>query len=885
MKFIDPVCGMEVEPSTAAGFSEYKGEKYYFCAPGCKKRFDGEPERFLSSAHFEPMPAMESQMKAASGGQKMTGAGSKLDIPIEGMSCASCAVTVEKALKGVHGVKLAAVNFANHKATVEFDANEADSGGLVAAVRSAGYDIGGAETRLGIRGMSCAACVSRVEKAIKGLPGVLEANVNLGLEEARVVYVPELVDIDAMRKAVDASGYQAVALEEEQVEDVEKERREAAYKKLKRKFIFALSFSIPILIISLTEMLPFVSSLPQEVRWILLFLLTTPVLAFAGSHFFTGAWKSFRHRAADMNTLIAVGTGSAYLYSTAATFFPFLFPAGLRHVYFDTAAVIIALILMGRVLEARAKGKTSEAIKRLIGLQPKTARVIRKGEESDIPIKDVQVGDVIVVRPGEKIPVDGIVQEGRSTIDESMITGESIPVEKGQGDEVIGATINKTGSFTFFATRVGKNTMLAQIVKLVQDAQGSKAPIQRLADIIASYFVPIVISIAILTFMLWYDFGPLPHLTYALITFVTVLIIACPCALGLATPTSIMVGTGKGAEMGILIKNAEALETAHKLTAIVLDKTGTVSVGEPAVTDIMTFNGISEEKLLQLAATLERGSEHPLGEAIVKSAKEKNIELGSAEDFNAIPGLGVRGRVEGRDVLVGNLRFLQEKGIFTDGQVQTAGELAGLGKTPMYVAVDDKLSGILAVADPIKPDSAEAISRLKKLGLKVFMMTGDHRQTAEAIARQVGVDEVYAEVLPEQKSDYVKKLQQEGYIVGMVGDGINDAPALAQADVGIAIGTGTDIAMESSDITLIQGKLSAVPLAIQLSKATMRNIKQNLIGSFFYNSLGIPIAAGVLYPVFGILLSPIIASAAMAASSVTVVSNALRLRRFKPSEK
>ncbi len=824
------------------------------------------------------------QINIGNDGEKKDAAnGARIELPVEGMSCASCAITVEKALKDVPGVKIATVNYANHKASVEFDAGAATSTDLVEAVKSAGYGVSELHTRLGIRGMSCASCVSRVEKALKSMPGVVEANVNLGLEEANVAYIPQMVNIEEMQKAVADIGYRATPLEEERLEDVEKEQREAAYKTLKRKFIVSLLFAVPVLLISLTDMLPFLDALPHQLRWILLFVLTTPVLAYSGAHFFSGAWKSFRHHAADMNTLIAVGTGSAYLYSTAATFLPFLFPAGLRHIYFDTAAVIISLILMGRLLEARAKGKTSDAIRRLIGLQPKTARVIRNDEEADVPIKDVQLGDLILVRPGEKIPVDGIIQEGRSAVDESMITGESMPAEKSAGDEVIGATLNKTGSFKFYATRVGKNTMLAQIVKLVQDAQGSKAPIQRLADVIAGYFVPIVMVIAILTFVTWYDFGPAPHLIFALITFVTVLIIACPCALGLATPTSIMVGTGKGAELGILIKNAEALETAHKLTAIVLDKTGTVSIGEPQVTDIIPLNGMNEAELLRVSATLEKGSEHPLGEAIVKRAKEGGLQLGNADGFEAIPGKGVSGTMDGHAILLGNQKLIRQYEVATDGLPAKIEELAIAGKTPVFVAVDGKLSGIIAIADPIKPDSADAVASLKHEGLKVFMITGDHRQTAEAIARQVGVDEVYAEVLPEQKSEYVKKLQSQGHIVGMVGDGINDAPALAQADVGIAIGTGTDIAMEASDITLIQGKLSSVPEAIRLSHATMRNIKQNLLGSFFYNSLGIPVAAGVLYPVFGILLSPIIASAAMAASSVTVVSNALRLRRFKPS--
>ncbi len=805
----------------------------------------------------------------------------KIELPVEGMSCASCAVSVEKALKKVPGVKLATVNFANHQANVEFDSKGAKTEDLVGAVKDAGYRVNKKTAHLKINGMSCASCVSRVEKAITDLTGVVEANVNLGAEEAKITYVPGMVDIEQMQAAVKDNGYEAITSEEDRREMTGEDTRDTAFQKSKRKFIVSAALTVLILMLSLSDMLGIAQAVPQQVKWTILFVLTTPVLFYAGAHFFVGTWKSFKHRAADMNTLIAVGTGSAYLYSTAATFLPFIFPDQLRHVYFDTAAVIITLILMGRLLEDRAKGKTSDAIKRLIGLQPKTARVIRKGEEVDVPVQDVQIGEIIVVRPGEKLPVDGLVQEGYSALDESMITGESIPVEKSSGDEVIGATINKTGSFKYMATRVGKNTTLSQIVKLVKEAQGSKAPIQRLADIIAAYFVPIVLVIAIFTFVIWYNFGPAPHLTYALITFVTVLIIACPCALGLATPTSIMVGTGKGAELGILIKNAEALEKAHKLSAIVLDKTGTVSEGKPIVTDIITFDGLKGNELLASAATLEKGSEHPLGEAIVEKAKVENISFGSVHNFHADPGFGVQGKVGKEHVLLGNTKYLNRYKISFDGQAAQAKALARDGKTPIYVAIDHKIAGIIAVADPIKKDSVKAITHLKALGLKVYMITGDNQQTAHAIARQLDVDDVFAEVSPDEKSEYIKHLQSEGHLVGMVGDGINDAPALAHADVGFAIGTGTDVAMETGEITLIQGNLTTVPEAIQLSKSTMRNIKQNLVGSFFYNTLGIPIAAGLLYPFWGILLSPIIGAAAMSASSVTVVTNALRLRKYR----
>jgi Cu+-exporting ATPase len=603
-----------------------------------------------------------------------------------------------------------------------------------------------------------------------------------------------------------------------------------------------------------------------------------------GLQFYKGALAAARHKTTDMNTLIAVGTTAAFSYSIAATFFPGLFEArGLSaEVYFDTAAAIIVLILFGRLLEARAKGRTSEAIKKLIGLQPKTARIIRDGEEIDIPVEEVVVDDVVVVRPGEKIPVDGLVVDGYSSVDESMISGESLPVEKKEGDEVIGATINKTGSFKFKATKIGKETALSQIVKMVEEAQGSKPPIARMADIIASYFVPTVIVIAVITFIVWYTFGPAPAFTYGLLNFVAVLIIACPCALGLATPTSIMVGTGKGAENGILIRGGESLETAHKLTAIILDKTGTLTKGEPSVTDIVSTTDYSEDNVLFFAASAEKGSEHPLGEAIVEKAKERNIDVVDAEGFIAIPGHGIRAQIKKNKILLGNIKLMMDEGIALNGSEREIERLSDEGKTPMFLAVDGKAAGLIAVADTLKENSREAVLALERLGLQVAMLTGDNKRTAEAIAKQVGIKRVLAEVLPEDKAEKVMDLQKEGKIVAMVGDGINDAPALAQSDVGISIGTGTDVAMEASDITLISGDLRAIVTAIALSKATIRNIKQNLFWAFFYNATLIPIAAGALYPFFGILLNPIFAAAAMGLSSVSVVSNALRLKWFKP---
>jgi len=614
-----------------------------------------------------------------------------------------------------------------------------------------------------------------------------------------------------------------------------------------------------------------------------LWALATPVQFWAGWQFYRGAWAAARHMSADMNTLIAVGTSSAYLYSAAAVLFPELFHAAgqMAALYFDTSSVIIGLILLGKYLEARAKGQTGEAIKKLMGMQARTARVVRDGHEMDVPVESVAIGDLVLVRPGEKVPVDGEVLEGRSALDESMITGESIPVEKGPGDQVIGATINKTGSFRFRATKVGRDTMLAQIIRLVEDAQGSKAPIQRLADVIAGYFVPAVIAIALVTFGVWYFFGPEPAFTYAVLNFVAVLIIACPCALGLATPTAIMVGTGKGAENGVLIRSGEALETAHKIGAIILDKTGTLTRGKPVVTDLVTANGTTPEELLSLAASAERGSEHPLGEAIVAAAREKGLELGDPTEFHAVPGHGIEATVNGRRVVLGNQKMMSDQGHSLDGMVDRASVLSDQGKTAMFVAVDGRMAGLVAVADTVKPGSREAVEELHRLGIEVAMLTGDNRRTAQAIARELGIDRVLAEVLPEGKAEEVKKLQAEGKVVAMVGDGINDAPALAQADVGIAIGTGTDVAMEAADVTLISGDVRGVVTTIRLSRQTMNTIKQNLFWAFFYNVILIPLAAGAWYPFFGVLLNPIFAGAAMALSSVSVVSNSLRLRRFR----
>jgi Cu+-exporting ATPase len=612
-------------------------------------------------------------------------------------------------------------------------------------------------------------------------------------------------------------------------------------------------------------------------------VLSLPVMAWSGSQFFIGMWDALKHRAANMRTLIAIGITAAFLYSVMSVAWPGFFPEqALAEVFWDVTDVVVALVVLGLALEMKAKGRTSLAIKKLIGLQAKTARVVRDGKEIDLPIEEVLVSDMVVVRPGEKVPVDGIVISGGSAVDESMITGESMPVEKQVDDEAIGGTLNKTGSFRFRATKVGKDTALATIIRMVKDAQGSKAPIQRVVDTVSGYFVPTVMILAVLAFVAWYDFGPEPRLIFATIVFVTTLIIACPCALGLATPTSLTVGIGRGAEKGILIRSGDALQASERLDAIILDKTGTITRGEPALTDMIVTPGKNEDEVLRLVASLERGSEHPLGEAMVKGAEARGLALAEATAFAAIPGHGVNGRVDGREVLFGNAKLMRDRKVAIEAQQPVWERLAGEGKTPMYVAVDGSAAGLVAVADTVKPDSKAAIEALKKLGIEVVMLTGDNERTAKAIARQVGVARVLAEVLPDDKAHEVQKLQLEGKVVGMVGDGINDAPALAQADVGFAIGTGTDVAIEASDVTLIKGSLMGIVTAIEISRATMRNVRQNLFGAFGYNTVGIPVAMGVLYPFLGILLSPLIAPAAMAFSSVTVVTNANRLRFFQP---
>jgi Cu+-exporting ATPase len=739
-------------------------------------------------------------------------------------------------------------------------------------------------TQLLIEGAGCASCVGKIEKALKTVAQVEQAEMNFA---DRSVMVTGEVEVASLLEAVEKAGYHAILINEQGGADAidEKEQADAIYyKSLIKHTIVALAVGIPLMIYGLFIGDMTVTNPIQQLVWGAIGVLTLGIMFFSGRHFYTGAWKSFTHHSANMDTLIALGTGTAWVYSMVVVFAPDLLPEMARHVYFEATAMIIGLINLGLALEVKARGKTSAAIKRLIGLQAKTARVIRNGKAVDIDIALVQLNDKVSVRPGEKIPVDGVVVEGSSFIDESMLTGEPIPVEKSVNDDVVAGTLNKLGSLTFTATRVGKDTALAHIITMVKRAQNSKPPIGRMADVISSYFVPAMMIIAIISAMVWLNFGPEPSVGYAIVSAMTILIIACPCALGLATPMSVMVGVGKAAESGVLIRNGEALQTASTITTMILDKTGTITEGAPKITDIIVVNGREQEQVLQLAASIEQHSEHPLAQAVVQAAADKGLTLFNVENFTAIAGFGVQAQYQSTQLLFGNEKLMREKGIVLSDYQQQAQALAADAKTPMYFAIDGELAAVIAVADPIKADSVAAIARLKSSGIKVIMLTGDNHATAAAVAAKVGVDDFFADVLPQDKANKVAELQALGEVVGMTGDGINDAPALALANVGFAIGTGTDVAIESADITLMRGSLHGLADAIAVSKATLGNIRQNLVGAFIYNMAGIPLAAGVLFPVFGVLLNPVVAGAAMAFSSLTVVSNANRLRFFSPQQ-
>ena len=808
----------------------------------------------------------------------------KIVIDVEGMTCASCVGRVERALQAVPGVKTAAVNLATERA--EVIGSDVDRSALVKAIEDAGYDVPTRPVDLIIEGMTCASCVARVERALKTVPGVTVANVNLATERATVTGT---ADLAALIGAIADAGYEARAAAETAIMSEESAAKKTAEEAaLRRDVLFAAALTLPVFVLEMGSHLflwvhmAVMNSIGMQNSWYIQFALTTVVLLGPGLRFYRKGFPALARLAPDMNSLVAVGTLAAFGYSLVATFAPGVLPLGTQNVYFEAAAVIVTLILLGRLLEARAKGRTSEAIKRLVGLQAKTARVLRNGGLVEVPVAEVRPGDIVEVRPGERVPVDGEVTTGASWIDESMISGEPVPVEKAPGSTVTGGTVNQTGAFNFRATAVGEATMLAQIIRMVEAAQGGKLPIQALVDRVTMWFVPVVMAIAVLTFAVWLILGPDPALTFGLVNAVAVLIIACPCAMGLATPTSIMVGTGRGAEMGVLFRKGEALQALQSVKVVAFDKTGTLTEGKPRLTDMALAPGFDRAAVLAVVAAVEAKSEHPIARAIVAAAEAEGLILPEVTAFDSVTGFGVTAAAGGQRVDVGADRYMVKLGLDVSGFGDTATRLGDEGKSPLYAAIDGKLAAIIAVADPIKETTPQAIQALHLLGLKVAMITGDNSRTANAIARQLGIDEVVAEVLPDGKVAAVKRLKALGALA-YVGDGINDAPALAEADVGLAVGTGTDIAIEAADVVLMSGRLTAVSDAIALSKATMRNIRQNLFWAFIYNALLIPVAAGALWPAFGILLSPIFAAAAMALSSVFVLGNALRLRRFAPS--
>lgn len=822
------------------------------------------------------------------------------DYKVTGMTCSSCGKAVERAVKKIDGVVNQSINMATEKLHIEYDNEKVKFEDLEKTVKKAGFnlleDVKYSKIEFKIGGMSCASCAKAIERAVNKLDGIDSVNVNLATEKATINYDQSKLKLTQIRNEIEKAGYKV--LEKSQSTnasvDEDKIRKEKEMKTLFTKFLVAVAFSIPLFYIAMGPMVPspigpwpvpkIIDPATSTLNYALIQLVLVIPVMIAGNKFYTNGFKALINKSPNMDSLVAIGTLAAFLYSAYTTFqiatTDMVSSHGHHQLYYESAGIIIALILLGKYLESRSKGKTSEAIKKLMGLQPKTAIVVKDGIEIETAIEEVEVGDIIIVKPGSKIPVDGIVIEGHTSVDESMLTGESIPVEKNIGSKVTGASINKNGSIKFKAQKVGSDTALSQIIKLVEDAQGKKAPIAKLADIVSGYFVPTVIAIAIVSALLWLTVGG-KDLEFALTIFISVLVIACPCALGLATPTAIMVSTGKGAENGILIKGGEALELSHKIDTIIFDKTGTITEGKPQVTDIVVSKNIDKDYLLKIAASAEKGSEHPLGEAIVRFGEEKNTGLMTVEKFKAIPGHGIEVTIDNKNILLGNKKLMDDKKISLGDLSKKSDELAMQGKTPMYIAMENEISGIIAVADVVKESSKSAIEKLHSMGIQVAMVTGDNKKTANAIAKEVGIDIVLAEVLPQDKSNEVKKLQEQGKFVAMVGDGINDAPALAKANIGIAIGSGTDVAMESADIVLMRSDLMDVPTSIKLSKETIKNIKQNLFWAFGYNTIGIPVAAGILYIFGGPLLNPMIAAAAMSLSSVSVITNALRLKGFK----